>query len=257
MERRCYTCGTKFHLKRKCLDNGRGSRDEEKTISGKPSVFDANVTLRERPSLKPLEVTGATVFDSHDFPSAHAECCCCSSQQFKKLGMVVGILERRLGDLMKKFGSSSPKYRHKRNDREKDRRCYLCGSQKHLKRQCPNYRRRKQCQKATTSTKPGELQRDIDYTVGGIRVLSGSQMVPNLDATAQEKRIRRESRIERTLQDGGSKDNKLRKRRKPQPPYEIADAGRASVKYEAGIKKKTAVLLRDSKGNQSTVMPVT
>ncbi|KAH3797029.1 hypothetical protein DPMN_150605 [Dreissena polymorpha] len=49
--------------KRNCPDIGRGSRDEEKTTSGKPSVFDANVTLRERLSLKPLQVTDATVFD--------------------------------------------------------------------------------------------------------------------------------------------------------------------------------------------------
>ncbi|KAH3695320.1 hypothetical protein DPMN_082777 [Dreissena polymorpha] len=48
MERRCYTCGSKFHLKRKCPDNGRGSRDEEKTTLGKPSVFDANVTLAKK-----------------------------------------------------------------------------------------------------------------------------------------------------------------------------------------------------------------
>ncbi|KAH3819167.1 hypothetical protein DPMN_120900 [Dreissena polymorpha] len=39
--------------------------------------------------------------------------------------------------------------------------------------------------------------------------------------------------------------------------YEIADAGRASVKYEASIKKKTAVLLGDLKGNQSAVIPKT
>ncbi|KAH3817328.1 hypothetical protein DPMN_118861 [Dreissena polymorpha] len=39
------------------------------------------------------------------------------------------------------------------------------------------------------------------------------------------------------------------------PTYEITDAGMASVKYEAGIKKKTAVLLGDSKGNKSTEMP--
>ncbi|KAH3888490.1 hypothetical protein DPMN_012526 [Dreissena polymorpha] len=129
--------------------------------------------------------------------------------------MVVERLERRLGDLMKNFGCSSPAYRHKRNDREKDRKCYLCGSQKHLKRQCPNHRRRKQGQKVTTSSKPEELHRDIVHTVGGIRVFSGSQMVSNLDASAQEKRIRGESRIEGTFQEGGSNDNKLRKMKKP------------------------------------------
>ncbi|KAH3706010.1 hypothetical protein DPMN_065389 [Dreissena polymorpha] len=69
----------------------------------------------------------------------------------------------------------------------------------------PNHRRRKQGQKVTTSSKPGELQRDIFHTVGGIRVLSGSQVVPNLGASAQEKRIRGESRIERTLQEGVQK----------------------------------------------------
>ncbi|KAH3856521.1 hypothetical protein DPMN_099111 [Dreissena polymorpha] len=30
MARRCYTCGSQFHLRRQCPDNGRGSRDEEK-----------------------------------------------------------------------------------------------------------------------------------------------------------------------------------------------------------------------------------
>ncbi|KAH3837207.1 hypothetical protein DPMN_110587 [Dreissena polymorpha] len=260
MERRCYTCGSKFHLKRKYPDNGRKSRDEEKTTSGKPSVFDANVTLRERLSLKPLKVTDATVFDSHDSPSVHAECCCSSSKQIKKLGMVVERLGQSLDKQMWKFGSTSPAYRHKRNDKEKDRRCYLCGSQKHLKRQCPNNRRRKQGQKVTTSTKPGELQRDIVHTVGGIRVLSGSHMLPNLDTSTQEKRIRRESLIQRTLQEGGSKDNNTRKMQKPpwsQPAHETADAGSASVKYDAGIKKKTAVFLGDLKGHQSTVIPKT
>ncbi|KAH3817312.1 hypothetical protein DPMN_118845 [Dreissena polymorpha] len=50
----------------------------------------------------------------------------------------------------------------------------------------------------------------------------------------------------------------MRKFKEPlrsRPTYEITDAGMASVKYEAGIKKKTAVLLRDSKGNKSTEMP--
>ncbi|KAH3836641.1 hypothetical protein DPMN_110012 [Dreissena polymorpha] len=59
------------------------------------------------------------------------------------------------------------------------------------------------------------------------------------------------------MPNGGSNKYALRKMKKPmrsQPTYEIADAGVASVKYEAGIKKKTAVLLRDSKGNQSTVI---
>ncbi|KAH3797028.1 hypothetical protein DPMN_150604 [Dreissena polymorpha] len=85
-------------------------------------------------------------------------------------------------------------------------------------------------------------------------------MVPNLGALAQEKRIRGESRIERTLQEGGSKDIKLRKMKKPlqsQLAYETADTGNASVKYEAGIKKETAVLLGDLKGNQRTVIPKT
>ncbi|KAH3831599.1 hypothetical protein DPMN_104869 [Dreissena polymorpha] len=124
----------------------------------------------------------------------------------------------------------------------------MCGSQKHLKRQCPNHRR---SQKVTTLTKPGELQRDIVHTVGGIRVHSGSQMVPNMGASAQEKRIREEIRIERTLQEGDSKDNKMRKMKKPllsQPAYETANVCSASVKFEAGIKKKIAVLLGDWKG---------
>ncbi|KAH3722404.1 hypothetical protein DPMN_065362 [Dreissena polymorpha] len=253
LERQCYTCGSKIHLKRQCPDNRRGPRDVGNTISEDPSVFDANVSLRESSSLKPFKVAGVTGFDSHDSPSAHAECFCSSSQQIKKLGMVVEKLDRRLNELVRKIGSSSPPYRHKRNEREKDRRCYLCGSQKHLKRKCPNYRRRKHGQNVTTSTKPGELQRDIDHTVG-------SQMVPNMGASAQEKRIRGESRIEKNIQEGGSKDNKLRKTKKPlrsQPAYETADAGTASVKYEAGIKKNTAVLLGDLKGNQSIVIPKT
>ncbi|KAH3824323.1 hypothetical protein DPMN_126157 [Dreissena polymorpha] len=89
MERRCYTCGSKFHVRRQCPNNRHGPRDKERTTSEKPSVFDANASLRERSSLKPLKVAGATVFDSHDSPSAHAECCCFSSKQIKKLGMIM------------------------------------------------------------------------------------------------------------------------------------------------------------------------
>ncbi|KAH3819166.1 hypothetical protein DPMN_120899 [Dreissena polymorpha] len=58
------------------------------------------------------------MFAGHDSPSAHAECCCSSSQQIKKLGMMVERLEQRFDDLMKKFGSSSSAYRPKRNDRD-------------------------------------------------------------------------------------------------------------------------------------------
>ncbi|KAH3704794.1 hypothetical protein DPMN_079855 [Dreissena polymorpha] len=136
MERRCYTCGSKFHLRWQCPDNRGGPCDKERTTAGKQSVFDANVTLRERHSLKPLKVAGATVFDRHVSSSAHAECCCSSSKQIKKLGMVVERLEQRLNELMRKSGYSSPVYRHIRGEIEEDRRCYLCGSQKHLKRQC-------------------------------------------------------------------------------------------------------------------------
>ncbi|KAH3703301.1 hypothetical protein DPMN_078333 [Dreissena polymorpha] len=89
MERRCYTCGSRLYERRQCADNRRGPRDKERTTSGKPSVFDANITLRERPSLKPLNVTVAIVFDLHVSPSAQADCCCPSSKQIKKLGMVV------------------------------------------------------------------------------------------------------------------------------------------------------------------------
>ncbi|KAH3750797.1 hypothetical protein DPMN_185330 [Dreissena polymorpha] len=59
------------------------------------------------------------------------------------------------------------------------------------------------------------------------------------------------------MPNGGSNKYALRKMKKPsrsQPTYEIADAGVASVKKEAGIKKQTAVLPGDSKGNQSTVI---
>ncbi|KAH3845229.1 hypothetical protein DPMN_087504 [Dreissena polymorpha] len=56
--------------------------------------------------------------------------------------IVVESLERRLNELMKK------------GETEKHRRCYLCGSPKIRKRKCPDYRRRKEVQKMSTSTKP-------------------------------------------------------------------------------------------------------
>ncbi|KAH3715219.1 hypothetical protein DPMN_057925 [Dreissena polymorpha] len=46
-------------------------------------------------SLKLLKVAGATVFDRHVSPTAHAECCCSSSKHIKNLGIVVERLERR------------------------------------------------------------------------------------------------------------------------------------------------------------------
>ncbi|KAH3836642.1 hypothetical protein DPMN_110013 [Dreissena polymorpha] len=64
-----------------------------------------------------------------------------------KLDMVIERLEQRLDELMRKSGCSSPAYRHLRGEIEQDRRCYLCGSQKHLKTQCSHYRRRKQRKK--------------------------------------------------------------------------------------------------------------
>ncbi|KAH3893454.1 hypothetical protein DPMN_017601 [Dreissena polymorpha] len=50
---------------------------------------------------------------------------------------------------------------------------------------------------------------------------------------------------------------KMKKSLRSQLAYETADASSASVKYEAGIKKKTAVLLGDLQGNQSAVIPKT
>ncbi|KAH3692482.1 hypothetical protein DPMN_194323 [Dreissena polymorpha] len=159
--------------------------------------------------------------------------------------MLVERLERRLDERMMKSVSSSTVYRHIRGENEQDRRCYLCGSQKHRKRQCPHYRQRKQHQKISTSMKPEELQKDA---LGGIRVLIARQVLKNMDPSARENLIRGESQVKRTVPNGGSNKYALRKMNKPlrsQPTYEIADAGMSSVKYEAGIKKKTAVLIGD------------
>ncbi|KAH3695321.1 hypothetical protein DPMN_082778 [Dreissena polymorpha] len=95
------------------------------------------------------------------------------------------------------------------------------------KRQCPNNRRRKQGQNMSTTIKPVELQKDV---LGGIRFFSGSNMFPNMCASAHEIRIRGESQVERTVPKDGSYKYALRKMKKPvrsQPAYKIADAGRA------------------------------
>ncbi|KAH3799183.1 hypothetical protein DPMN_152789 [Dreissena polymorpha] len=192
IERRCYICGSKYRLRRTCPDNGLAFRDEEKTTSEEPSVSDSNGTMRERPSLKPTlkpsfrpsltpsSDAGATMVDVHVSRLSHVECCCPMPKQIKKLGIVVDRLDRRLDELMRKFGSSSPVYRHTRDERVKDQRFYLCGSQKCMKRQCPNCPRRTHGQKMSRLTKPVELHKDRANTVGSIRVLSGRQMVPNL-----------------------------------------------------------------------------
>jgi len=96
MERRCFTCVSKFHFKRQCPDNRGGPRDEEKKTSRKASVSDSTGTMRERlslkptlkpslkpalrPTLKPSSVAGDTMVDGHvsTFTLSPVECCCSS-----------------------------------------------------------------------------------------------------------------------------------------------------------------------------------
>ncbi|KAH3701104.1 hypothetical protein DPMN_076088 [Dreissena polymorpha] len=106
-----------------------------------------------------------------------------------------------------------------------------------------------------------EASRVQKEALGGIRVLSESQMWTHLSASAREKLIRGESQVEKkNVPNADSYKYALRKFNKPlrsHSTYEITDASRASVKYGADIKKNTALLLGDLKGTQSTVIPNT
>ncbi|KAH3842693.1 hypothetical protein DPMN_116197 [Dreissena polymorpha] len=144
-----------------------------------PRVFDVNVILRERPSLKPLYVAGTALFDRHVSPSAYAECCCSSSKQIKMLGMMVERLEQRLNELMRNSGYSSPVYRHIRGEMNNinDAVWFTEAPKKSMSSLSAREKKR---QKISTLTMPVELQKDA---LGGIRVLRESQMLANMGAS--------------------------------------------------------------------------